>query len=189
MCVCVCVCVCVTFCYSTPKALVSSGKMTSRLWESLSREEKRREERGKRRGKSTRDIDHIDHIDHMYVTQLCISRTHRLRRSQTALNNFEAALTRAENEAAEGPEKVNNERLSKAQAAKKAAAAAKREAKGAEGGGGDEEEEEEEVGEEDWERCTEESLAKALEEAKEAVNHSRSYLIGEYTMSESACRE
>lgn len=101
-----------------------------------------------------------------------------MRRSQTALDKFEAALTKAEKEAAEGPEKVNNERLSKAQAAKKAAAAAKREATAAEGGGRDEEEEEE-VGEGDWERCTEESLAKALEDAKEAVNHSRSYLIGE----------
>jgi len=112
-----------------------------------------------------------------YDTYVC--HTHRLRRSQTALDNFEAALTRAEDEAAQGPEKVNSERLSKAQAAKKEKAAARRETKAAEGGGGDEEEEDEEVGEGDWERCTEESLAKALEEAKEAVNHSRSYLIGE----------
>lgn len=105
--------------------------------------------------------------------------TRRLRRSQQAIVNFEAALTRAEDEAVQGPEKVNSDRLSKAQAAKKEKAAARREAKAAAGGDDDEEEEEEEVGEGDWERCTEESLAKALEEAKEAVNHARSYLIGE----------
>lgn len=41
------------------------------------------------------------------------------------------------------------------------------------------EEGEEEGGEGDWERATEESLAQALADAKEAMNHSKSYLIGE----------
>lgn len=43
--------------------------------------------------------------------------------------------------------------------------------------GGDEEQDEE-VGEGDWERATEESLGKALEEAKASVSHATSYLIG-----------
>lgn len=93
-----------------------------------------------------------------------------MRRSEQAIGNFENALTRAEEEAAQGPEKVNNDRIEKARKAKKAAAGGA----GAELEGGDEE-----VGEGDWERASEESLAKALEEAKEAVNHARSYLIGE----------
>lgn len=91
-----------------------------------------------------------------------------MRRSQQAIENFETALTKAEEEAAQGTEKVNNDRIEEAQKAKKAAAGEA----GAEG-------EEVEVGEGDWERATEESLATALEEAKEAVNHARSYLIGE----------
>lgn len=95
-----------------------------------------------------------------------------MRRSQQAIENFETALTRAEDEAAQGAEKVNHDRIAQAQKAKKAA-------KEAAGEGGAGAEEDEEVGEGDWERATEESLAKALEEAKEAVNHARSYLIGE----------
>lgn len=93
-----------------------------------------------------------------------------MRRSQLALERAEAALTQAEDESAQGAEKVNNTRLSAAQTAKKARAGERK---------GDDEEEEEEVGEGDWERATEESLAKALEEAKDSVNHARSHVIGE----------
>ncbi|CBN78798.1 GTB1; RNA binding / hydrolase, acting on ester bonds, also similar to transcription elogantion facto [Ectocarpus siliculosus] len=99
------------------------------------------------------------------------NRESRMRRSQLALEKAEAALTQAEDESAQGVERVNNTRLSAAQAAKKAGA---EERKGDDG----EEEEEEEVGEGDWERATEESLAKALEDAKDAVNHARSHVIG-----------
>lgn len=94
-----------------------------------------------------------------------------MRRSQLALEKAEAALTQAEDESAQGVEKVNNTRLSAAQAAKKAGAEERK-------GDDDEEEEEEEVGEGDWERATEENLAKALEDAKDAVNHARSHVIG-----------
>lgn len=93
-------------------------------------------------------------------------------------------MTRAEEEAAQGPETVNNERIAEAQKTNQAKAAeARREAKAAAGEAGAEEEEEEEgdveIGEGDWERATEESLEKALKEAKESVTHARSYLIGE----------
>lgn len=118
-----------------------------------------------------------------------------MRRSQQAVENFEAALTRAEEEAAQALEMVNNGRLAEAQKAKKAAAAvARQEAKAAAGEAGAQEEEEEEGGEEeeigegDWERASEESLAKALEEAKEAVNHARSYLIGELAECRCQCQ-
>eukprot|EP00903_Cladosiphon_okamuranus_P017486 g16106.t1 len=97
------------------------------------------------------------------------TRDERVRRSQQAIENFEKALTKAEEEAAQGAEKVNNDRIAEAQRTKKGAAG---------GTGAEGEEAEIEIGEGDWERATEESLAKALEEAKEAVNHARSYLIG-----------
>lgn len=101
-----------------------------------------------------------------------------MRRSQQAIELSKAALTKAEDEVDKGVEKVNNDRLSEAQEAKKKAAAARRQAAGEGAEEEEEEEEPEEVGEGDWERASEESLAKALAEAKEAVTHAESYLIG-----------
>lgn len=109
---------------------------------------------------------------------MCVSPTKRLRRSEQALKNAESALAAAEENSAEGFEKVNSKRLSEAQAMKEAAVAAKKEA------GGAVEEGEGVVGEGDWRRATEETLEKELSDAKEAFSHSKSYVIGGYDKKE-----
>lgn len=109
------------------------------------------------------------HIKNNYFLPTFFS---RLKRSEQALEKAEAALPAAEERCSEGPEKVNNKRLQEAQAAKATAVAAKK------AEGGSIEEGEEDVGEGDWERTTEEKLSSDLKDAKDAVNHAKSYLIG-----------
>lgn len=76
---------------------------------------------------------------------------------------------------------MNNDRLGAAQAAKKEKKAAAARRAEAEDEMRDDGEEDEEVGDGDWERATEESLAKALKDAKASVSHATSYLIGDYS--------
>lgn len=93
----------------------------------------------------------------------------RLRRAEVARDHSKKSLEGAEQEAVEGPQKVNNKRLEEEQAKK---AAAKQ-------GAEEMEDEEDEVEEGDWERATEEGLASALSDAKDRFTHSTSYVIGE----------
>lgn len=95
----------------------------------------------------------------------------RLRRAELALERSRKALAKAETESADGPDPVNERRLEEAREAKAKQVAARVEA--------GEEDVNEEVADSDWTRATEESLAEALEEAKETFKHSGSYVVGE----------